>query len=63
MDLLVRSVDALMNKIQIRAEKLIRLCFNLYFVSIFPFTNILLLATFLSPLLFAAITINTVEDL
>ena len=36
MDLLVRSVDVLMNKIQIRTEKLINLCFNLYFVSI-PF--------------------------
>ena len=50
-DLLVRSVDTFY-KIQITAEKLTSLCFNLYFVSIFPFTNILLMAISPSPLLF-----------
>ena len=68
MDLFERSVDTLMNRIQIRAEKSTRLCFNLYFISIRAFTNLLLLAAFLSPILFpffffAAITITTVEAL
>ena len=67
MDLFARSVDTLMNRIQIRAEKSTRLCFNLYFVSICAFTNLLLLAAFLSPILFpfffAAIAITTVEAL
>ena len=51
MDLLVRSVDTFY-KIRITSEKLTSLCFNLYFVSIFPFTNILLMAISPSPLLF-----------
>ena len=51
MDLLVRSVDTFY-KIQITAEKSTSLCFNLYFVSIFPFINILLMLTSPSPLLF-----------
>ena len=46
----MRSVDTFY-KIQITAEKLTSLCFNLYFVSIFPFTNILLMAISPSPLL------------
>ena len=66
MDLLVRSVDTFY-KIRITSEKLTSLCFNLYFVSIFPFTNILLVAispSFLCSLsLFVAITITTVETL
>ena len=66
MDLLVRSVDTFY-KIQITAGKLTSLCFNLYFAAIFRFTNILLMFTSPSPLLFlslfVAITITTVETL
>ena len=65
MDLLVRSVNALTNKIQIRAEKLIHLCFNLFpffhspIFSYWPLLNLPSCSLFL----FAAVTIATVEPL
>lgn len=68
MDLLVNCVDTLINKIQIfRAEQSTRLCFNLYFVSIFPFIQQPSLighfsfSALVPFFLFAAITITTVE--